>query len=490
MKMKAPAPETDGVQYRRVSNARLALAMTSALSLACFTSAIGYVSYAANLGFGIPMLLVGTIMTVARLFDGVTDPIISLLIDKTNTKFGKIRLFMLIGWAIESVSLLCLYNWFCGKGHSIVLFIIIYLIYYIGYTFQNMASQMISPVITNDPKQRPMVGVWTTIYNYVIAIVLSMAVAMILLPRYDNNYTIELLRTVSVLTVVLSGIFVLLSVVGVSPIDKPENFSVAAKEDGQNLRWQDMLKLLKENKALQCFIFAATSDKLAGNIAGQAVINTIVYGIIIGNVSLGAIMNMIAIFPALIFAVIGGKYTGKHGSVKSVTDWSCISIFVNIAFVAVLLISGTTPIFQSMAALIAFVVLTILQNGVRVVVATATSSMMADIVDYEAHRSGRYMPSAIAGVYSLVDKVVSSLGAVIATACIALVGYTTTAPQPTDEKTMPIVFLGIFVAYILPILGWLCTLIAMKGTPLSKEKMVEVQKGIEERKHGTEQVEA
>ena len=63
MKSKAPTQtETDGVQYRRVSNARLALAMTSALSLACFFSAIGYVSYAANLGFGVTMLLVGTIL--------------------------------------------------------------------------------------------------------------------------------------------------------------------------------------------------------------------------------------------------------------------------------------------------------------------------------------------------------------------------------------------------------------------------------------------
>lgn len=98
MKSKAPTQtETDGVQYRRVSNARLALAMTSALSLACFFSAIGYVSYAANLGFGVTMLLVGTIMTVARLFDGITDPLISLLIDKVNTRFGKIRLFIIIG---------------------------------------------------------------------------------------------------------------------------------------------------------------------------------------------------------------------------------------------------------------------------------------------------------------------------------------------------------------------------------------------------------
>lgn len=190
MKSKAPTQtETDGVQYRRVSNARLALAMTSALSLACFFSAIGYVSYAANLGFGVTMLLVGTIMTVARLFDGITDPLISLLIDKVNTRFGKIRLFIIIGWAIEAFSLLCLYSWFCGKGHSVGVFILFYFLYYIGYTFHNMANNLISPVITNDPKQRPMVGVFSTIYNYVIVIVLSIIVSMVLLPQYGDNYT-------------------------------------------------------------------------------------------------------------------------------------------------------------------------------------------------------------------------------------------------------------------------------------------------------------
>ena len=473
MKSKAPTQtETDGVQYRRVSNARLALAMTSALSLACFFSAIGYVSYAANLGFGVTMLLVGTIMTVARLFDGITDPLISLLIDKVNTRFGKIRLFIIIGWAIEAFSLLCLYSWFCGKGHSVGVFILFYFLYYIGYTFHNMANNLISPVITNDPKQRPMVGVFSTIYNYVIVIVLSIIVSMVLLPQYGDNYTVDLLSKTAVLFVGLSAVFTVLAIIGVSPIDKPENFTSA------------------QGKALQCFIFAATSDKLAMNIAGQSVITTLLYGIIIGNVRIGAIMNMVAIFPALIFSVFGGKYTGKHGSAKGVAFWSQVSIYVNLAFVIVLLFAGTTPIVASAPLLILFIVLTMLQNGLKVVVSTATTSMLADVVDYEAYRSGRYMPGVVAGVYSLVDKVVSSLGAVIATFCISLIGYTATIPQPTDPKTMPVVIMGILVVYVLPVLGWICTLIAMKKTPISKEKMVEIQKTIGERKKNAEQIDA
>ena len=36
--------------------------------------------------------------------------------------------------------------------------------------------------------------------------------------------------------------------------------------------------------------------------------------------------------------------------------------------------------------------------------------------------------------------------------------------------------------YGLPILGWICTLVALKFSPLSKEKMVEVQQNIQEKK--------
>jgi phosphoglycerol transferase MdoB-like AlkP superfamily enzyme len=89
-----------------------------------------------------------------------------------------------------------------------------------------MANNLISPVITNDPKQRPMVGVFSTIYNYVIVIVLSIIVSMVLLPQYGDNYTVDLLSKTAVLFVGLSAVFTVLAIIGVSPIDKPENFTI------------------------------------------------------------------------------------------------------------------------------------------------------------------------------------------------------------------------------------------------------------------------
>lgn len=481
-KSKQNMSEVDGVQYRRVKGWQLALAMMHAASIACFFAAIGYVSYAANLGFGISMLMVGTLMTLARLFDGVTDPVISVVFDRVNTRFGKIRLFMIIGWVIEALSMKMLYDWFCGKSHSVIFFMMIYLFYYVGYTIHNMAGQSISPVITNDPKQRPMVGVWTTVYNYVVNIVLSIVITMIYLPKFGGEYSTEMLAAVSNLVVIMSFVFIILAFIGVTPIDKPENFTVASGTEKQKTNLKDMWNVLKGNKALQYFIVAATSDKLAMQICGQSIITTILYGIIIGNMGLSAILNMIAIVPAAVFAVVGGKYTGKHGGKESLVFWTKLSIIVNVLLIAFMFLTANQTISQSTPLIAVFVVLTMLTNGMRITVSTATSSMMADVVDYEAYRSGKYLPGTVAGVYSFVDKMVSSLGATIATACVALVGYTTTAPQPTDTKTMPILVMGIFLSYVIPIIGWLCTLVAMKKTPISKEKMIEVQKAIADKK--------
>ena len=55
-------------------------------------------------------------------------------------------------------------------------------------------------------------------------------------------------------------------------------------------------------------------------------------------------------------------------------------------------------------------------------------------------------------------------------------------PQPTDQQTPGIFWLTMCLYYGLPILGWICTLVAMKFSPISRERMVEVQRSIAEKK--------
>ena len=73
------------------------------------------------------------------------------------------------------------------------------------------------------------------------------------------------------------------------------------------------------------------------------------------------------------------------------------------------------------------------------------------------------------------------MGATVASFAIALIGFTTTLPQPTDNPTPEIKFVALFLTFGLPILGRLCAIIAMKFNPITKESMVEAHRVIQER---------
>ena len=97
-KKKEHSVETNGIVYRRAKTWRVALAGCSSGIGMCFYVLLGLASYVANAGYGIATAVVGIILTATRILDGVTDPIISIIIDKMNTRFGKIRILMVAGW--------------------------------------------------------------------------------------------------------------------------------------------------------------------------------------------------------------------------------------------------------------------------------------------------------------------------------------------------------------------------------------------------------
>lgn len=65
-----------------------------------------FVSYYATGVVGLGTVLVSTLITASRLWDGVTDPIIGLWIDKTDGKLGKFRPFMISGYVVMTITTL------------------------------------------------------------------------------------------------------------------------------------------------------------------------------------------------------------------------------------------------------------------------------------------------------------------------------------------------------------------------------------------------
>lgn len=478
---KLTQSEIDGVQYRRAKLWQIILVACNAFIGMSVYSLIGLASYSASIGFGIATAVVGVILTWTRILDGITDPILAFVYDRVNTKYGKIRILLVIGYAIEALALLGMFVWGPGKGLGIIGFTLIYIIYVIGYTIANMTALTINPLISNDPKQRPTISVWSTALNYVIPMALSIVLNAVLLPKFGGSYTLEFLSSACILCLVIAGIGVVLVCIGVSEYDKPENFK-DFREKKENLKLKDMAEIVKHNKPLQCYIISAASDKIAQQTTSQAVIVTMMNGILIGNMGLATILSVIGMLPSIIFAVAGAKYAGKHGSQNTIVTWTRICIGISVVMWIFLIVIDPKKIAKAGICMILYVVLTLLKNGANMCVTTADTAFMSDIIDYEQDRSGRYVPAVITGLYSFIDKIVSSFSALIATGAVALIGYTSSMPQPTDASTPAIFWVTTIIMFGLPILGWICTLVSMHFCHLNREDMVEVQKRIAEKK--------
>ena len=174
---------------------------------------LNFISYYANGVLGLALMFATTMVTAMRLFDAVTDPIIGALMDKTNTKFGKFRPFMVIGNAIMAVSAILLY--FCTRFVSAemmwlryVLFVLFYALYVIGYTFQTSVTRSGQTVLTNDPNQRPLFTIFNTVASF-IGMGLIQIVAIVFqdaLGGYNSPRFFDVIVPIAIVTIVLCEI--------------------------------------------------------------------------------------------------------------------------------------------------------------------------------------------------------------------------------------------------------------------------------------------
>lgn len=464
--------ENESIRYRTAKPWQIRVYPLASAVNNTFYLLMMYISYLTAGGYGILVAVSGMILTGTRIFDGITDPICAFITDRVNTKHGKVRVLQWIGWGV--MSLACFLMFFVGIGHGAIVFTILYMLYIVGYTIFGVATNTGYPIITTDPKQRPLLARWNTLYTMILLMGGNMVIMAAVLPLFGNEYSIPMLQATCLGVIVISAILLLLSNLAIAPYDKPENFEVGIKRE-KPIGLKDCWALLKDNRALQMFIVAASSDKLALTTASNTAFVTLLFGVLIGNMGLSSIMSALTMPLSLIGAILATKMAVKKGNKYALTFWTWFAIAFAVAGAVIYMVIPLNTVFKSAVATVLFLLVTIMrqlgQNGTS----ACTQAMLADVTDYEASRSGNFLPGTVAACYSFVDKLVSSLATTVAGFALAVVGYASTMPQPTDAVTSVTLPFVIIMTLGLPVLGWVCTIVAMKWYPLTKEKMVEVQ---------------
>jgi len=105
--------------------------------------------------FGLPAATVGTMMLVTRIIDAVSDPVMGAVADRTNTRFGKFRPYLVWGIIpIASAGVLTFTVPDIGDSSKIVWAYATYIFMMLTYTFINVPYGALLGVITENSQQR------------------------------------------------------------------------------------------------------------------------------------------------------------------------------------------------------------------------------------------------------------------------------------------------------------------------------------------------
>lgn len=112
---------------------------------------------------GVSAFAVGTIMMVSRLFDGISDIIMGVIVDRTKSKYGKARpwiLRMCIPFAISGVLLFSVPTSWAETPKLIYVFITYNLVSTVVYTAINVPYSALNALMTQNPYERSVLSIF------------------------------------------------------------------------------------------------------------------------------------------------------------------------------------------------------------------------------------------------------------------------------------------------------------------------------------------
>ncbi len=450
-------------------------------------------SYIANFGnavLGLAMLFASFMVTGMRVFDAITDPIIGALMDKTNTKFGKFRPFMVIGNAIMAVSVILLYVVTPLVPETMmwlryVLFVLLYAVWVIGYTFQTSVTRSAQAVLTNDPKQRPLFTVFNTIGSLAGMGIMQVVGMVMAWDSFAGDYNAKWYAIMTPIGIAISVILTILAIIGIAEKDNEKYFGIGGGNQ-EAVKISEYIDIIKSNKPLQRLMVAGGGCKLALAIAQNMTVLIMLYGCMMGNYdSFNMVFMALGYVFSAPFFLLTVRTSQKHGQKASLMKYVMVALICYVGVLLLLLLwqPGNPNVNLSLFGenglsinlyTIAFIICFGIGYGAYYSTADMPIPMVADCADYETYRSGKFIPGIMGTLFSLVDKLVSSLAAAVVSIALMCIGISD-LPTKVTPYADGMNWVVIVLFCLIPMAAWALTLFAMKGYSLDGERVKTIQ---------------
>ena len=223
-----------------------------------FAAPIGYVNGVRDPGlYATQFGVISLIVIIARIWDGLNDPIMGFIIERCHFKMGKYKPWILIGAITNTAVMLVLFLARPEGWAYVVLFGVFYFLWDITYTMNDIGYWSMLPALTSDEKQRNEITTIMSIFISFGAFAVGGIVPMVVGGNAVENY--------GIIAIVVSVVFLASQLILVF-FAKESARNLEQEKISQKTKFGDMFRLLKTNDQLRWIVIVILIYYIASNI--------------------------------------------------------------------------------------------------------------------------------------------------------------------------------------------------------------------------------
>lgn len=367
--------------------------------------------------FGIGMAAVATLMLVSRFWDAINDPIIGSLSDRTHSRWGRYRPWLLFGAPITALVLVL-----CFWAHpemsytaKVVYMSITYGLLVLGYTCVNLPYGTLCGAMTQNIDERAQINTSRSVAAMIAIGVIN--IITVPLVKYCGDGTLSSARGFLCVAIIYGAIFTFCHWFCFAKTKEV----VEVSTQQQAIPVREQLKAVAKNKP---FLMAVIGQLLFGFILYGRNADLIYYfKYVEGNEDLFSFFSGVIVIPSIIGAALFPmvfRWTGNKGWAASV-----FSLLMGISMVILYFFSPTSSpvLFYVFAALAQFFF-----SGFN----TAIYAVIPDCVEYGEWKTGIRNDGFQYAFVSLANKMGMALGTAMFALALDSAGYVAGAEQNAD----------------------------------------------------------
>lgn len=355
----------------------------------------------------------GVVVMIATVWDAITDPVMGIITDRTRSKTGKHRRYLLLGIPLMAVSYTLLWNSYGLDGSknspkAMLYFIIVYMLYKTAYTIIGVPHTAMLPELAPEYNLRTQYNSVGYLFNSA-GMVPSFGIVVLILALFGSNDKITSQSKAPFLVIgIVLAVFFSVSVF-LTYAKTKEKSSLNNANDKLDISYiiREYVLVFK-NKSFRQYFFMSLAYQFATGFYANSKVYYIKY--LANQYSKYAIFNAVAGIAEAGAFPLNYALTIKHGKKK------CGSIVtpLMVAGLAIGLImqSGGSP-FWTVMMMISMILYPFGMSGLGFV----STNIFPDLTDVDELITGRRREGVISTFSTLIKKSISGVMA-------ALVGFT------------------------------------------------------------------